>query len=320
MARVPLSPAKPVPVDQMACAPLSPAARVPVGPAARAPLSPSARTDAGPEAAALALVTDIVAAGRVLVLTGAGLSTDSGIPDYRSPGAPPRSPMTEQEFRSGPVARQRYWARSHLGWQRMGEATPNGGHRALAALEQAGVVDLLITQNVDGLHGKAGSRTVVDLHGRIDEVVCLDCGQISSRAALHERMSRLNPDFGADADVVVAPDGDVEFSDTAAFRVPACRRCAGALKPNVVFFGGSVARPVVDRCFAAVDDAEALLVAGSSLTVMSGFRFVRHAVKRSIPVLVINRGPTRADDLPIVKLDAGCTPTLTAVATALQAL
>ena len=210
----------------------------------------TAPTPAAPAAGferAFAAVVDLLA------LTGAGMSTDSGIPDYRGPGSPVRAPMTITEFKSGTVAQQRYWARSHLGWQRMGTAVPNDGHRALAALEHAGYVDALITQNVDGLHQQAGSRHVVDLHGRIDEVICLDCRQITSRVELHHRLDALNPGFGRNLDLASAPDGDVEFDDTAGFRVAGCRRCAGVLKPNVVFFGDSVAKPLVQQCFSAVD-------------------------------------------------------------------
>ncbi len=262
---------------------------------------------------AFAAAVDLLASGTVVVLTGAGMSTDSGIPDYRGPGAAVRAPMTITEFISGPVAQQRYWARSHLGWQRMGTAVPNGGHRALAALEHAGYVDALITQNVDGLHQQAGSRQVVDLHGRIDEVVCLNCGLITSRRDLHHRLVALNPGFGDNLDLASAPDGDVEFDDTAGFRVAGCRRCSGVLKPNVVFFGDSVAKPLVQQCFSAVDAAKGLLIAGSSLTVMSGLRFVRHAKRRCIPIVILNQGATRGDDLADWKLEAGCTPTLRAL-------
>ena len=274
-----------------------------------------ASTDAAPVefGRAFAAAVDLLATGSVVVLTGAGMSTDSGIPDYRGPGAPVRAPMTITEFKSGPVAQQRYWARSHLGWQRMGRAVPNDGHRALAALEHAGYVDSLITQNVDGLHQQAGGRHVVDLHGRIDEVICLNCGQITSRAELHHRLDALNPGFGENLDLASAPDGDVEFDDTAGFQVAGCRRCSGTLKPNVVFFGDSVAKPLVQQCFSAVDAAAGLVVAGSSLTVMSGLRFVRHARRRGIPIVILNRGATRGDDLANWKLDAGCTSTLRAL-------
>jgi NAD-dependent SIR2 family protein deacetylase len=250
--------------------------------------------------------------GRTVVLTGAGLSTDSGIPDYRGPGSPHRTPMTYGDFVSGPAAQQRYWARSHLGWSRMRRAEPNDGHRALAALEVAGRLRMLITQNVDGLHEAAGSRAVCALHGRISEVVCLGCRAVTSRASLHERTAALNPGWGAaHADAPVRPDGDVDLDDTASFRVPGCAGCGGVLKPDVVFFGENVPKARVDRCFAAVDaldpDRDALLVLGSSLTVMSGFRFVRHAVRRALPVVVVNRGVTRADDLDVVKVHHGTT-------------
>lgn len=251
---------------------------------------------------------------RLVVLTGAGLSTDSGIPDYRGPGSPARTPMTYQEFVSGPEARQRYWARSHLGWGRMRHAAPNPGHHALAALDP----ELLITQNVDGLHERAGSPRVVALHGRIAEVICLACAAISSRAELHERFTSLNPDFtDRHAAVASAPDGDVELEDTADFVVPGCAECGGILKPHVVFFGENVPADRVAQCYAAVEGLTkegALLVAGSSLTVMSGFRFVRRAAKAGIPVVIVNRGATRGDELATCKVEAGCSEFLTSLA------
>ncbi len=196
--------------------------------------------------AALALL-----AGRpVVVLTGAGLSTDSGIPDYRGPGSPNRSPMTYQEFVSGPTARQRYWARSHLGWARMGGAVPNAGHRALAAVDP----ELLITQNVDGLHERAGSRRLVALHGRIADVVCLGCRVITARRELQERMAAANPGYAdRHASATTRPDGDVDLDDTSDFAVPDCVECGGILKPDVVFFGENVPAARVERCYAAVD-------------------------------------------------------------------
>ncbi|MGL5858551.1 MAG: Sir2 family NAD-dependent protein deacetylase [Angustibacter sp.] len=292
---------------------------------------------------ALDEAAEVLAVGRVVALTGAGLSTDSGIPDYRGPSAPARRPMTYQEFVSGPDAQRRYWARSHLGWRLMRDAAPNGGHRALAALEGAGVLRGLITQNVDGLHQSAGSRDVVDLHGRIADVVCLRCGQVTSRAALHERLIQLNPGF---AERVLAetvrsagpagpagtpagatsgaakPDGDVELTDPeliASFRLAGCLACRGLLKPDVVFFGENVPRERVQRCYAMVADAGALLVAGTSLTVQSGLRFVRRAHRDGTPVVLANRGPTRGDDLVAVRLDAGCTEVLTGLAAHLPA-
>lgn len=250
---------------------------------------------------------------RLVALTGAGLSTDSGIPDYRGPGKPVRLPMTYQEFTATPQAQQRYWARAHVGWSRMGGAQPNDGHRALAELEAAGRLRLLITQNVDGLHEQAGSRQVVALHGRISEVVCLDCGQVVPRSEVQRRLGEDNPGWLAEHhEATVRPDGDVDLEQTAGFRVPACTRCAGRLKPHVVFFGENVPKPRVQRCYDALDDADALLVAGSSLAVMSGLRFVRHAAKRGLPVVIVNRGATRGDDLATVKVEAGCSEWLRA--------
>ena len=248
---------------------------------------------------------DLLACTPFVALTGAGISTDSGIPDYRGPSSPARMPMTYQEYVSGYDAQQRYWARSHIGWARMRRATPNEGHHALARSERLGGVSLLITQNVDGLHEQAGSSRMVALHGRISDVTCLGCREQSSRRVLQETLSRLNPGFGSrHADAVVRPDGDVELTDTSGFVVPTCE-CGGVLKPDVVFFGENVPKPRVQRCSDAVDAASALLVAGSSLTVMSGFRFVRQAHKRGIPVVIVNRGQTRADDLATYKLDVG---------------
>ncbi len=268
-------------------------------------------TTTGTYDAALALLRE----RPLVVLTGAGLSTDSGIPDYRGPGSPARMPMTYQEFVSGPDARRRYWARSHLGWGRMKRAEPNAGHHALARLGAG----LLITQNVDGLHERAGSPRLVALHGRIADVVCLDCRATSPRAALHERLRELNPGFTErHAQVESRPDGDVELDDTAGFVVPGCVECGGVLKPDVVFFGENVPVPRVERCYAAVDalgdSAGALLVVGSSLTVMSGLRFVRRAARAGTPVVIVNRGTTRGDEHATYKLDTGCSEFLTALA------
>ncbi len=246
----------------------------------------------------------------LLVLTGAGISTDSGIPDYRGPGSPARTPMTYQEFVSGPRAQRRYWARSHLGWARMGTAQPNAGHRRVAALEASGRTTLTITQNVDGLHEAAGSRILCALHGRVADVICLGCGATTTRAALADRLDALNPDWRErHRHVASRPDGDVELDDTEDFVVPGCATCGGVLKPDLVFFGENVPRPRVERCYAAGDELPgldgALLVLGSSLTVMSGFRFVRRAARLGVPVVIVNRGATRADDLATVKLHAG---------------
>ncbi|UMG93736.1 Sir2 family NAD-dependent protein deacetylase [Nocardioides sp. TF02-7] len=250
-----------------------------------------------------------------MVLTGAGLSTDSGIPDYRGPGAPARMPMTYQEFVAGPEPQQRYWARSHLGWSRMRQAEPNAGHRAVAALG----AELVITQNVDGLHEAAGTPRLVALHGRIAEVVCLSCRRTTPRAALQQRLADLNPGWAErHASVEVRPDGDVALEDTDGFVVPACEACGGVLKPDVVFFGENVPAPRVERCYAAVDalagTGGTLLVAGSSLTVMSGLRFVKRAAKLGVPVVIVNRGSTRGDDLATYTVDAGTSEWLPALA------
>lgn len=258
---------------------------------------------------------DLLADRPVVVLTGAGLSTDSGIPDYRGPHAPARMPMTYQEFVSGPAARQRYWARSHIGWGRMRRAEPNAGHRAVAALAP----ELVITQNVDGLHEQAGTPRLVALHGRIAEVVCLGCRVTSTRHALQEHLDGLNPGFAArHAAAAVRPDGDVDLEDTDDFVVPDCAACGGVLKPHVVFFGENVPAPRVERCYAAVDalteTGGVLLVAGSSLTVMSGLRFVRRAARAGTPVVILNRGATRGDDLATYKVEDGCSEFLTVLA------
>ncbi len=255
---------------------------------------------------------------RVVILTGAGLSTDSGIPDYRGPGAPARRPMTYQELISGTDAQRRYWARAHLGWASMGGAEPNDGHRALVALERNGLLTGLITQNVDGLHARAGSRRLIELHGRIADVICLDCGLRSDRAALQQQMEELNPGWSRQV-VSVRPDGDAELVDASGYVLVTCPRCDGRLKPDVVFFGENVPRERVARCAALVAAADVLLVAGSSLSVMSGLRFVRQAAKARTPVVILNRGATRGDDLATLKVDAGCTPTLVALAARLGA-
>ncbi|TNM36437.1 NAD-dependent deacetylase [Nocardioides albidus] len=257
---------------------------------------------------------ELCASGPLVVLTGAGLSTDSGIPDYRGPGAPVRMPMTYQEFVSGPAAQQRYWARSHLGWSRMRRAEPNAGHRAVAALG----ADLVITQNVDGLHEAAGTPALVALHGRIADVVCLACRRTTPRARLQRRLEDANPGWAArHADVAVRPDGDVDLEDTADFVVPGCEDCGGVLKPDVVFFGENVPKPRVERCYAAVealaDTGGCLLVAGSSLTVMSGLRFVRRAARQGTPVVIVNRGATRGDELASYRVEAGTSEWLAAL-------
>jgi NAD-dependent SIR2 family protein deacetylase len=261
---------------------------------------------------------------RVAVLTGAGMSTDSGIPDYRGPDSPPRNPMTIRQFTSDEAFRQRYWARNHVGWRHMDETRPNAGHRALAELERAGVVSGVITQNVDLLHTKAGSRTVINLHGTYAQVICLDCGHTMSRAALADLLEAANPGFVERAEAVggiaVAPDADAVVGDTTSFRIVDCSKCGGMLKPDIVYFGERVPKDRVDEAYSLVDAADALLVAGSSLTVYSGYRFVRHAAALGISIAIINRGSTRGDDLATVKIDNGCSPMLALLADELPAV
>ncbi|OMB80283.1 NAD-dependent protein deacetylase [Mycolicibacterium conceptionense] len=255
---------------------------------------------------------------RVAVLTGAGMSTDSGIPDYRGPDSPPSNPMTIRQFTSDPQFRQRYWARNHVGWRHMDETEPNAGHRALATLEAAGVVTGLITQNVDLLHSKAGSRSVVNLHGTYAQVICLDCGATMGRAELAARLEAANPGFYERAEsvggIAVAPDADAVVRETDSFVIVDCPACGGRLKPDIVYFGESVPKDRVEQAYSMVDEADALLVAGSSLTVYSGYRFVRHAAAHAIPVGIVNRGPTRGDDLAAVKVEAGCSEMLVLLA------
>jgi NAD-dependent SIR2 family protein deacetylase len=258
---------------------------------------------------------------RVALLTGAGVSTDSGIPDYRSPGRPPRRPIQHQEFVASDAWRRRYWARSVVGWPRFRSAAPSAVHQAIAALEARVELTALVTQNVDRLHQRAGSRRVIELHGALAEVRCLGCGAFEERDELQARLLALNPTLGqlSDEDAVdfeTRPDGDVELSGEAIerFVVAGCLACGGVLMPNVVFFGGSVPKPIVEASYAAVEAAEVLLVLGTSLTVFSGFRFVKRAHERGIPVAIVNRGPTRGDPLATLRLDAGLAEILPALA------
>lgn len=246
----------------------------------------------------------------VAVLTGAGVSTDSGIPDYRGEGAPVRTPMTFQQFLSDLDYRKRYWAGSHLGWKRFSAASPNAGHRALADLELAGLVDGIITQNVDGLHLRAGSQRVVDLHGSMDRVVCLTCGQYYARGGVADQIARANPWLESPEAVELSPDGDVEIKDVGAFVLPECTVCGGILKPDVVFFGEFVPKEKFAEATALLQSADALLIAGSSLVVNSGIRLLDQASRRKIPIVIINRGVTKGDGRASVKIDAGTSETL----------
>jgi NAD-dependent deacetylase sirtuin 4 len=251
----------------------------------------------------------------VLALTGAGLSTESGIPDYRSPQARPRRPIHGPEFVRSEALRKRYWARSALGWERIRSAEPNAGHRALASLERSGVVFRVITQNVDRLHHKAGSRSVTELHGALAEVICLGCGAIDNRDALQARILAHNPGWNSHV-APNAPDGDADLpaDEIERFVVPACTACGGVLKPRVVFFGENVPRATVDEAFAALDAAELLLVIGSSLAVYSGYRFLRRAIERGIPTAIVNLGPVRGEEHAVLKVEAGTGVTLDALA------
>ncbi|MFE4195294.1 Sir2 family NAD-dependent protein deacetylase [Paenarthrobacter sp. NPDC056912] len=274
-------------------------------PAAVPPLSPG-------ELEAVHQAVDILGGKRLAVLTGAGLSTDSGIPDYRGPGSAPRNPMTYQEFIGSVASRRRYWARNHLGWSHLRHADPNAGHAAVALMEKRGLLTGLITQNVDRLHEEAGSANVVDLHGRFDQVICLAEGHTFTRRLVAAILEEINPGFLAAAlnsgVVEMAPDADATVEDPeliTSFVMAVCPVCGGTLKPDFVYFGENVPKVRVARAYGMVDDAQALLVAGSSLTVQSGLRFVRHASKSGKPVVIINRGSTRGDQFATLKLDFG---------------
>jgi len=276
------------------------------------------------DTASVAAVAELIASGDVVVLTGAGISTDSGIPDYRGADGVRRvMPMQYGEFVGTAGARRRYWARSYVGWQRFRAAEPNDGHRHVAWLQAAGLVHTLITQNVDGLHQAAGSPQVLELHGTLADVVCLACRAVWPRPAVQEAMDAANPGFtayllgvvgdGSQVSSQIRPDGDVVLPDEVidGFVVPTCPQCgADTLKPDVVFFGEAVPKPRVEHCIAAVERAHSLLVIGSSLAVMSGYRFVRQASAQGTPVTVITRGTTRGDDHATHKLDAPITATL----------
>lgn len=269
---------------------------------------------------ALQRAVEALAGRRVAVLTGAGVSTDSGIPDYRGQGAPTRRPMTVEQFLTGEDARRRYWVGSHLGWRRFAAAEPNDGHRALATLEAAGATGGVITQNVDGLHVRAGSRRVVELHGTMRRVGCLHCGQIFDRRDLTGRVEADNPWISDVDDLPLGPDGDVVPERVEGFVVPACSVCGGVLKPDVVFFGEFIPAEKFREAEQLVRTSDALLVAGSSLTVNSGIRLVERARRRKLPIVIVNRGATRADARATVKVDAGTSEVLVALADALPAL
>lgn len=250
---------------------------------------------------------------RLFVLTGAGCSTDSGIPDYRDAdgGWKRAQPVTYQAFMGDALTRQRYWARSLIGWRRFGHALPNDTHRALARLEQLDKVSLLLTQNVDGLHQRAGSRHILDMHGRLDTVRCMGCEQRSPRQALQRALLQLNPDWAV-LDAADAPDGDADLDghDFSTFAIPPCPHCGGILKPDVVFFGENVPRERVATAMQALEASDAMLVVGSSLMVFSGYRFAHAAAKAGKPIAAVNLGRTRADPLLSLKVGQPCAEAL----------
>jgi NAD-dependent SIR2 family protein deacetylase len=263
--------------------------------------------------AELQRLVELVRRGNVAVLSGAGISTESGIPDYRGPEGKRRvTPMMYQEFVGSAASRQRYWARSFVGWQRFAAAAPNAGHYAVAKMQLAGLLSAVITQNVDGLHQRAGAHDVLELHGSLARVVCLNCGDRSGRAELEERLRVANQDFVATPHEI-RPDGDVVLAEEQVrrFQLVRCLVCGSdLLKPDVIFFGESVPKALVTRCFTEVERSDALLVLGSSLQVMSGYRFVLRAAELGIPVAIVTRGTTRGDEQAAIRIDAPLGETL----------
>ncbi|MFP7833352.1 Sir2 family NAD-dependent protein deacetylase [Marisediminicola sp. LYQ134] len=274
------------------------------------PADSSPGVPAAPDPTALDLAVDALRGRTVAVLTGAGVSTDSGIPDYRGAGALPRNPMTFQQFVKDADYRKRYWAGSHLGWKRFDGARPNAGHTAIARLESAGVVNGVMTQNVDGLHVRAGSQHVVDLHGTMDRVRCLSCGQSFSRSDVAQRIAEANTWLDAPDAVELGPDGDVVVDEIDRFVTPTCTVCGGVLKPDIVFFGEFIPTERFKEATALMLAADALLIAGSSLVVNSGIRLLDQAAKRKLPIVIINRGETRGDSRATVKVDGGTSESL----------
>lgn len=272
-----------------------------------------------PDAATLETIADLVAGGDVCVLTGAGMSTESGIPDYRGPDGRRRvQPMTYGEFVASSEGRRRYWSRAHVGWGRFAASAPNAGHRVVAALQREGFLSSVITQNVDGLHQQAGATDVLELHGTLSLVRCLTCEDRVPRGLVEDRLTQLNPGFAQGVRTgEIRPDGDVTIADSAvaAFVLATCRRCeADTLKPDVVYFGEQVPKERVARAYDAVDASKLLLVLGSSLQVMSGYRFVRHSAKAGRPIAVVTRGRTRGDGEATLRIDAGLGESLVALA------
>jgi NAD-dependent SIR2 family protein deacetylase len=264
-----------------------------------APPADAARPEPEDLAKAVKPIIALLKNKKIAVITGAGISTDSGLPDYRSPGAPERNPMTIQQYMADEDYRTHYWGRNHIGWRHPFQAAPNAGHYALAHLEQRGIVTGVITQNIDMLHVVAGSKRVVHLHGRGDRVICTNCGHTMSRRQLHRMLTKLNPDWEGRhvKDVEITPDADAAITDTADFKMIDCPVCGGILRPDVVFFGGRVKPEDWEESRAIVDESDGLMVAGSTLAVSSVLRLVRRATRAGKPVAIINRGPTRADDI-----------------------
>jgi NAD-dependent SIR2 family protein deacetylase len=262
---------------------------------------------------ALGIAREQLAGRKLLVLTGAGVSTESGIPDYRGAGKVPKHPMTFSTFMGSTDARSRYWARSFVGWSRIALAKPNSAHFSLAQAEAFGQISHLITQNVDQLHQAAGSKKVIDLHGRLDTVVCTKCQFRISRQEMDHLIQSLNPNLKKDQVVEFSPDGDAEIEDVIDFQVPECPSCLGILKPDVVFFGETVPSDRVRRAMDELEDAEGLLVAGSSLSVNSGLRFVKRAKQLELPIVIVNLGPTKADSLCLAKIEASVSKALEAL-------
>ena len=269
---------------------------------------------------AVAAAVAALAGRRVAVLTGAGVSTDSGIPDYRGAGAPVRTPMTAEQFFASESARRRYWVGSHLGWRAFAAAEPNAGHRAMADLEARGLSTGVITQNVDGLHLRAGSRRVVELHGTMRRVFCTHCGQVFDRRDLARRVEADNPWILVPENVALGPDGDVLPESVEGFRIPACSVCGGILKPDVVFFGEFIPAEKFREAEQLVQTSDALVIAGSSLVVNSGIRLLERARRRRLPIVIVNRGNTRGDQRATVKIEAGTSEVLRALADALPPL
>lgn len=251
---------------------------------------------------------------RMAVVTGAGISTDSGIPDYRGEGSLPRTPMTFSQFVHDEDYRRRYWAGSQVGWSRFATALPNAGHDAITRLERAGLATGVITQNVDSLHQRSGTNTVVEVHGSGDRVVCMSCGQLYARGAVAETLNRQNPWLATIDQGELGPDGDVTVAEISELRVPACTVCGGVLRPDIVYFGELIPRARFAAARGLIVAADALLITGSSLVVNSGIRMLELAKRRGLPIVIVNRGVTKGDARATLKIDAGASPSLRALA------